>query len=339
MVALLVALSIMGIMLSVALPAWNTRARREKETELIFRGQQYARAIALFQRKYGNASPPTIDVLITEHFLRKKYPRSDHRRRLRAHHAREHDRRLVDAGRSSGARGNHRRAHRLQHDGLQRVDEPPEQRRRQRLRDRHWRRHWHYGRSPQRHGHPRWPLSTAVLVEQLVRCHQQRGARPGRFGQPAHAVGDRRRGRWDPGRSQQEQGQVAARVQRRGAVLRLGLPRLADGQYRLGAVRRAGAWRREGPWTDSWPRRCQRRQRPDTRNGSGERSRPRARGQPRRHRTNPAWRDATTSQRWARLLTSQGTEHRPFAAPSFSSASAGVTSPTSRRRARQVGPA
>jgi len=73
MVALLVTLTIMGIMLSVALPAWQTLARREKEAELIFRGQQYARAIALFQRKYVNASPPTLDILVTEHFLRKKF--------------------------------------------------------------------------------------------------------------------------------------------------------------------------------------------------------------------------------------------------------------------------
>ena len=73
MVALLVALSVMGIMLSVALPAWNTRARREKETELIWRGQQYARAIAMYQRKYANTPPPSIDVLIAERFLRKKY--------------------------------------------------------------------------------------------------------------------------------------------------------------------------------------------------------------------------------------------------------------------------
>jgi type II secretory pathway pseudopilin PulG len=73
MVALLVALTVMGVMLSVALPAWTTAARREKEAELVFRGEQYARAISLFQRKYGNASPPTVDILVTEHFLRKKW--------------------------------------------------------------------------------------------------------------------------------------------------------------------------------------------------------------------------------------------------------------------------
>jgi type II secretory pathway pseudopilin PulG len=73
MVALLVAISIMGIMMSAALPAWRTLAQREKEAELIFRGEQYARAIGLFQRRYANASPPNLDVLINEKFLRKKY--------------------------------------------------------------------------------------------------------------------------------------------------------------------------------------------------------------------------------------------------------------------------
>jgi type II secretory pathway pseudopilin PulG len=73
MVALLVAMSVMAIMMSAAMPAWQTAARREKEAELIFRGQQYARAVAFFQRKYGGAYPPTVDVLIQERFLRKKY--------------------------------------------------------------------------------------------------------------------------------------------------------------------------------------------------------------------------------------------------------------------------
>lgn len=73
MVALLVAMSVMAIMMGMALPAWRTLAQREKEAELIFRGEQYARAIALFQRRYANATPPDIDVLVRERFLRKKY--------------------------------------------------------------------------------------------------------------------------------------------------------------------------------------------------------------------------------------------------------------------------
>src|ERR1044071_3870780 len=73
MAALLAAMTIMAIFLAMALPAWKTATQRENETELIFRGQQYARAIALFQRKYANTFPPNVDVLLNEHFLRKKF--------------------------------------------------------------------------------------------------------------------------------------------------------------------------------------------------------------------------------------------------------------------------
>lgn len=74
MVALIVAMSIMAIMMTVALPTWHQMAQREKEAELIFRGQQYARAIGLFQRKSGpGVLPPNIDALVEGHYLRKKY--------------------------------------------------------------------------------------------------------------------------------------------------------------------------------------------------------------------------------------------------------------------------
>jgi type II secretory pathway pseudopilin PulG len=73
MAALLVTLAVMMVLMTVALPVLTTMAKRERETELVFRGQQYARAIALFQRKYGNALPPNLDVLLNEKFLRKKY--------------------------------------------------------------------------------------------------------------------------------------------------------------------------------------------------------------------------------------------------------------------------
>ena len=82
MAALLVAMSVMAIVLSTAMPVYQTVARREREAELVFRGEQYARAIALFQRKYGNALPPDVDVLIDQRFLRKKVQGPNHRRRL-----------------------------------------------------------------------------------------------------------------------------------------------------------------------------------------------------------------------------------------------------------------
>jgi type II secretory pathway pseudopilin PulG len=73
MAALLVAMSIMSVLLAVAMPVWSHLAKREKEEELVFRGQQYARAIALYQRKFPNAAPPSIDLLVEQRFLRKKY--------------------------------------------------------------------------------------------------------------------------------------------------------------------------------------------------------------------------------------------------------------------------
>ncbi len=74
MAALLVSLGVLMVIMSVAMPVWRTQAQREKEAELIFRGEQYARAINLYTRKMGPANfPPSIDVLVQQRFLRKKY--------------------------------------------------------------------------------------------------------------------------------------------------------------------------------------------------------------------------------------------------------------------------
>ena len=68
------------MVLSTTLPVFSTMARREREAELIFRGQQYARAVSLFQRKYGNALPPNLDVLLNEQFPAQAVQGPDHRR-------------------------------------------------------------------------------------------------------------------------------------------------------------------------------------------------------------------------------------------------------------------
>src|SRR5687767_14744457 len=72
MAALLVMMSIMAIALTMLMPAWQTMVRREREAELVFRGEQYAKAVARYQRARG-AFPPSIDVMVTEKFLRRKY--------------------------------------------------------------------------------------------------------------------------------------------------------------------------------------------------------------------------------------------------------------------------
>ena len=73
MVVLLISLSIMAIMMTVVMPVWRQTAQREKEAELVFRGEQYARAINLLQRKSVGALPPSIDFLVDQKFLRKKF--------------------------------------------------------------------------------------------------------------------------------------------------------------------------------------------------------------------------------------------------------------------------
>src|SRR4029079_5687700 len=73
MAALLVGLSVMSVMLAAAMPVWSHATRREREEELIWRGEQYRRAIMLFQRKYANTFPPNVDILVEQKFLRKKY--------------------------------------------------------------------------------------------------------------------------------------------------------------------------------------------------------------------------------------------------------------------------
>jgi type II secretory pathway pseudopilin PulG len=72
MAALLVALAVTAVLMSVALPVWRHDMQREKEEELVFRGQQYVRAIRLFNKK-TNALPTRVDDLVQGHYLRKKY--------------------------------------------------------------------------------------------------------------------------------------------------------------------------------------------------------------------------------------------------------------------------
>jgi type II secretory pathway pseudopilin PulG len=73
MAALLVAMAVMAVLMSVALPVWKHDARRAKEAELVWRGQQYVRAIRLYSAHMGGALPPSIDALVTGRYLRRKY--------------------------------------------------------------------------------------------------------------------------------------------------------------------------------------------------------------------------------------------------------------------------
>src|SRR6185295_11226161 len=69
---LLVAMAIAAVWMTASLPAWRQQAQRERELELRFRGEQYARAIALYFIKNGTL-PTDIDTLVSQRFLRKKW--------------------------------------------------------------------------------------------------------------------------------------------------------------------------------------------------------------------------------------------------------------------------
>src|SRR5215471_14292090 len=53
MVAIAIWMAVMAILLMGVAPSVATIMKREREKELLFRGKQYARAISIFQRKYG----------------------------------------------------------------------------------------------------------------------------------------------------------------------------------------------------------------------------------------------------------------------------------------------
>jgi len=73
MAGLLVSVFVISLMMAIALPVWHHAAKREREAELIFRGEQYARAVALWQRQRPGSAPPDLDTLVEQRYLRKKY--------------------------------------------------------------------------------------------------------------------------------------------------------------------------------------------------------------------------------------------------------------------------
>ena len=73
MVALMAAVAVMLIMMTAALPSWRYVMKNDKEEELIAHGGEIADAIGRFQKKSGNALPPSLEVLVKGKFLRHPY--------------------------------------------------------------------------------------------------------------------------------------------------------------------------------------------------------------------------------------------------------------------------
>jgi type II secretory pathway pseudopilin PulG len=73
LVALLAAVAVMMVMLGAAMPSWRYVMKNDAEEELLFRGGQIADAIVRYQRRNGNALPPSLEALVQGRFLRKAY--------------------------------------------------------------------------------------------------------------------------------------------------------------------------------------------------------------------------------------------------------------------------
>jgi len=72
---LIVFAAVISILAAATIPVYQMRLQREREEELIFRGEEYVRAIQKYQRKY-NVNPPTIDALLNTdgiRFVRRQY--------------------------------------------------------------------------------------------------------------------------------------------------------------------------------------------------------------------------------------------------------------------------
>lgn len=73
MAALLVTLGVMAVLMTAAMPVWRHEAQRDREIETIFRGQQIARAIAMYREKNAGNFPSSLDLLMQQRFLRRNY--------------------------------------------------------------------------------------------------------------------------------------------------------------------------------------------------------------------------------------------------------------------------
>lgn len=73
LIVLMMAVLVLAIGLTVAVPVLETELRREKEEELIFRGRQYVEAVRLFQTNNPGRFPASLKDLSDNGYLRKPF--------------------------------------------------------------------------------------------------------------------------------------------------------------------------------------------------------------------------------------------------------------------------
>jgi general secretion pathway protein G len=73
LVALVAAVAVMMVLMAMAMPSWRYLMKNDAEEELLFRGGEIADAIQRYQRRHGNALPPSLELLVEQRFLRRAY--------------------------------------------------------------------------------------------------------------------------------------------------------------------------------------------------------------------------------------------------------------------------
>ncbi len=73
LITAIIAINIFAVFSLMAASMWQREIGRDNEKELIFRGNQYVKAIENFRRKYPNTFPKDIELLEKEKFIRKLY--------------------------------------------------------------------------------------------------------------------------------------------------------------------------------------------------------------------------------------------------------------------------
>lgn len=73
LIMLMLAVTVLSIGLMLAMPVWRTELMREKEEELIFRGQQYADAVGRYVLKNPGRYPAKLEDLLEKKYIRRLY--------------------------------------------------------------------------------------------------------------------------------------------------------------------------------------------------------------------------------------------------------------------------
>jgi type II secretory pathway pseudopilin PulG len=73
LIILMFAVFVLGLGLLIATPVWQTEMQRDKEEELIFRGNQYVEAVRIYVQKNPGRFPSSLKELLDKKCIRRLY--------------------------------------------------------------------------------------------------------------------------------------------------------------------------------------------------------------------------------------------------------------------------